>query len=200
MKLSDYNRSKFNKYLKPLYTKDYCEECGSKDTKLELHHTVQFIELLRYIVEDKLYLKFVDDKKVYTDEQIELIQYMMLGIQTKIKYKILCDKCHSKIKNTKIFNRKPKDIEKAYKFNLYKYIESLIGKKLYKDDRNDLANKLHIVDSKNRQVNSYRVLNEFLNRNYKINIIKSVDYSKYDENKNINKYRGLIYWILEKNK
>lgn len=95
MKLEEYLRSDFNKYIRPLFIKSLCEVCESTE-RLELHHSIQFSKLLKVtLTELKLDRK---DTKDYTKSELESIRNFMIAKQTKIEYKTLCKKCHGKEK------------------------------------------------------------------------------------------------------
>lgn len=93
MKLEQYLRNDFNKYIRPLFIKASCEVCESTE-QLELHHSIQFSELLKETLKElKLDRK---DTKDYTKSELESIRNFMIAKQLKIEYKTLCKKCHGK--------------------------------------------------------------------------------------------------------
>lgn len=85
-------RSDFEIYMRDNYIKDKCEICESTEN-LHLHHVEYFSKELNYILE----LLGLNDKNEFNEKEIEMIRYMMLGIQCKNnKYLTLCDDCHKK--------------------------------------------------------------------------------------------------------
>ncbi|KQC91228.1 hypothetical protein AM596_15760 [Clostridium perfringens CP4] len=95
MNIESFNRAKFNRYIRPLFIKDKCEECGSKK-KLELHHAdKQFIEILDESLK-MLNLNYKESIDSYSRNELEKLENVMLGMQLKIKYKTLCKECHNR--------------------------------------------------------------------------------------------------------
>ena len=85
-------RSDFEFYIRNNYIKDKCEKCESTEN-LHLHHVEYFSRELNYVLE----LLGLNDKNEFNEKEIEMIRYMMLGIQCKNnKYLTLCDNCHKK--------------------------------------------------------------------------------------------------------
>ena len=85
-------RNDFEFYMRNNYIKDKCERCESTEN-LHLHHVEYFSKELNYILE----LLGLNDKNEFNEKEIEIIRYMMLGIQCKNnKYLTLCDDCHKK--------------------------------------------------------------------------------------------------------
>lgn len=94
MKLEEYLRGNFSRYIRPLFIKNECEVCKTTDN-LELHHEIQFSELLNETLKE-LKLKY-NDTEYYINQELKLINNIMLGKQVKLKYKTLCTRCHDKI-------------------------------------------------------------------------------------------------------
>lgn len=142
MKLEEYLRNQYSNYIRPLYIKSYCESCGANDN-LELHHIKQFSEILKETLEE-LNISYYDDIKAYTDNQIELINYVMLGKQLKCNYLTLCSKCHDDEHNGNLkfsFSNYNLIHNKQYYDNLKINIQldnKYIGVKLTPEIRNDM--------------------------------------------------------------
>jgi len=95
MLLKSYIRKKFIKYVRPLLIKSKCE-CCDETIELELHHSKPFSELLNECL-DSLGYKYYKNKKNYTDIELQNITNWMIGVQMKIKYDTLCEKCHARL-------------------------------------------------------------------------------------------------------
>lgn len=205
MKLSQYERTKFTEYIKPMYIKDKCEVCNG-DYKLNLHHVDLFIQTLRQVVEDKLELDFIDDKSCYSGNQINDITAMMLGIQIQQSYLTLCEKCHkelhSKNKIKYVFDRyHKKDKKKSYKKNIYKYLVKLIGTELYKEEQKEIIKILNLRDDKDRELKSFKKIKEYINKKYKLDLVNGRVRKKKFPNGEINKNYNKRYWkVVEMNK
>ena len=171
-KIKSLIRSDFSAKLRPLLIKNKCEYCGAIEN-LELHHSIQFVELLNKAIED---LNINID--IISEEELDKLRTYMLGLQIQIKNITLCDKCHdkfhkenelsNKIKNNNIKLaheklKKQKETERqTYNETILKpYLESMVGKRLYKEARNKL---IDIIDYREngRQQKSYSKLNEGL--------------------------------------
>jgi hypothetical protein len=112
MKLEEYLRNDFAKYLKPLLIKNKCEFCNTTDN-LQLHHDKQFAEILFETLKE---LNLINkDTELYTINELSLIRNIMLSKQIRIKYITLCDKCHQKIKTNRY---KPDLIKTILKNNI----------------------------------------------------------------------------------
>lgn len=140
------NRNKFHKYIRPLFIKIKCEICGSADN-LELHHDKQFDELLRESI-NKLGFRYTEDTKEYSNEELELISLVLLGLQVKCKYYTLCDDCHQKMHEDggrSIYDKinkenKNKETQGNIDNILIPYLESIIDKKLFDKEQECLKN------------------------------------------------------------
>lgn len=142
MKLEEYLRNQYSNYIRPLYIKSYCESCGVNDN-LELHHIKQFSEILKETLEE-LNISYYDDIKAYTDNQIELINYVMLGKQLKCNYLTLCSKCHDDehINNLIRSFSSPGIKDRKYWHDLELTIQldnKYIGTKITTDIKNDMV-------------------------------------------------------------
>lgn len=142
MRLEEYQRLKYYNYIRPLFIKDKCEACGINE-KLELHHATSFVSLLSETL-DFLKLEYKEDIKMYTEEEIELISFIMLGKQVKIKYITLCKECHDNIHKTEgidrlLKKRKEKNIKKEDIKEIEKYLDNNIGRRLYMDEQKQLS-------------------------------------------------------------
>ena len=161
-------RMDFNNYLIKLFRKDKCESCGCEEN-LHVHHCTSFESLFNDTY-NKIGIK--DDK---------LFREAMLGKQLKIEYITLCDKCHTNLHkeigysdiNNLSHNKEIKKIQrKQYEEEVLKpYLKSIIGKKLYKEDRIILINKIDLKDSLGRQQKSIGCLNSYLIENFNTQII-----------------------------
>jgi len=95
MLLKSYVRNKFKKYVRPLLIKDKCE-CCEETVGLELHHLKSFSDLLDECL-NRLGYTYYKYKNDYTNEELDNIVNWMIGVQMKIKYITLCEKCHGNV-------------------------------------------------------------------------------------------------------
>lgn len=77
-------------------------------------------------------------------------------------------------------------INEDYEIDLDQYLDSIVGKKLYKDDKNTLIDIINLRDSRNRQQKSISLLNKY----FEANKIPYIILPKKSDNKR--------YWIVEK--
>lgn len=167
MKLEEYLRNQYSNYIRPLYIKSYCESCGANDN-LELHHIKQFSEILKETLEE-LNISYYDDITAYTDNQIELINYVMLGKQLKADYVTLCNRCHMSEhdgKQNKIYYniKRAEKKEQELKYIdtvIIPYLKSIIDNKLFKEDQQELI-KVFDLKVNGRLQKSYSKLNQRL--------------------------------------
>lgn len=90
-------------------------------------------------------------------------------------------------------------IDENYEIDLEEYLDSIVGKKLFKDDKNKLINIINLRDSRNRQQKSISLLNEYFEANNLPYIIHSKrDSRRKLNNSKINSNRGKIYWLVGK--
>ena len=172
MKLQVKLRSDYTNYIRPLFIKNKCDLCGDTED-LELHHHKQFDSMLRETLKE-LNLQYYDTTESYTDIQVRLIRNIMLGKQVRCKYNTLCSKCHSKVHNgeqaKEYYNIKA--IEKENKHKKYindvviPYLETIVGKPLYKEDRKELINIIDLRDSSRHLLKSISVINSYLSENF----------------------------------
>lgn len=152
MDIKQLNRNKFQKYIRPLFIKDKCDICGNTQG-LELHHDVQFDQLLRKAI-DKLSLEYKTDINEYSSKELELISLVLLGLQVKCKYYTLCDKCHQNIHEDggrSMYNyinkrNKNKLINNNIKNILMPYLENILNEKLYYNEKDQLKNTFSKCD------------------------------------------------------
>jgi len=125
MNLIQFLRMDINNKWISLIKKDMCEVCSTKEN-LEVHHEIQFIELLNDVLK-LLNLKYKEDINNYSVEELEKIRLILLGKHLDIKGITICQECH--------------DNEHIIK-NLFKTMKKLNQAKLYKNDIILLNNKL----------------------------------------------------------
>lgn len=212
MDLKLHLRNKLTTKLIPLVKKDKCEICGVTDN-LEVHHVKLFSDILDETLEE-LGLEYKKDIEGYSYEELNLITNVILGKHLDIEYLTLCEYCHSDIHKDnwaeiscsnkfKEHYNKIKIIKlEREKQNLKKlspYIENNIGKKLFKNKREELIEKINVRDNRNRIQKSYETFNTY----FKVNKMPYVISSKRDnrrkledgtENPTVNKQ----YWIIDK--
>ena len=89
-------------------------------------------------------------------------------------------------------NIKSLELEEEYKMKdeLQLYLESIVGKKLFKEEQEELINKINLTDSRGRQQKSARSINQYLNDNFNMTIITNRESIR----KSIN-FRK-TYWII----
>ena len=205
MKLEQYLRTQYYNYIRPLYIKNKCESCGTPDN-LELHHVKQFSKLLKETLEE-IQLEYKDTND-YTKTELKLISRIMLGKQIiDTDYMTLCNKCHDEIDvcNTnfdyyKKYNYKKIIERKIYNNNvLVPYLNSIIGKRLYKENRQELINVIGTKDSKGRLLKSISLLNAYLNEiKLPYTILNKTDKRRKLDDGSINPNRDKKYWSVEK--
>ena len=175
-------RTDYAYYIRPLVIKDKCELCGCEEN-LVVHHDKEFSILLDETLKElNLY------KLEFNEDEVNIIKTHMLGKQIQIKNITLCNKCHTelhierdditsigkyvdinKIKEKK--NKKEKEIELQKKEKeLKEYLEKLIGKRLYKEDREELIKKVDLRDNKRRLQKSISIINSYLIENYNYSV------------------------------
>lgn len=197
MKLEEYLRNDFNNNLKPLIIKDKCEVCGI-DKELHLHHVYDFASYLKRCL-THLRLEYKENIKEYTINELRLIRDSMISAQLRGRYKTLCKECHKeehRIKGKVMYNKnqiidKEKKIKERELYNenvLKPYLDSIIGKRLFKEDQRKLAEMINIKDKQGRNQKSISLLNDYLINNNKM-ILKSKRISNQKVKKTI--------WILE---
>ena len=198
MTLEQFLRGKLSTLFIPLIKKDKCEICNSKD-KLHLHHMKPFAIMLEETLAG-LDLKYYKDKNDYTGIEIKNITNNILGKHLDSYYLTLCKDCHSqlhKVKDGGLCNitskheeyrakeRLRNELMEKYRTRRIKeviipYLDSIIGKKLFKDEQEELINKIDLRDSRDRLQKSISLLNEYL----KINKILYIITSKIDKKEN----------------
>lgn len=212
MTLEQFLRGKLSTLFIPLIKKDECEICNSKD-KLHLHHIKPFAIMLEETLAD-LNLQYHKDKDSYTDIEIKNIANIMLGKHLDSCYLTLCKDCHShlhKVKDGSLCNitskheeyrakeRLKNELMEKYKIKRIKeviipYLDSIVDEKLFKDEQEELINKIDLRDSRDRLQKSISLLNEYL----KINKILYIITSKRSSKRTNGKIKSFRYWIVQK--
>ena len=83
------------------------------------------------------------------------------------------------------------------KINLEEYLDSVIGKKLYKDYRDKLINIIGLKDSRGRIQKSISQLNEyFIANKLPYVIISKIDKRRKLEDGSINEMRDKTFWQI----
>ena len=94
------------------------------------------------------------------------------------------------------------DLESLEEYNMKDDIElyliDLIHKRLYKDEQEELANRIELKDVKGRLQSTYKAINSYLNENYNMSIVKDSNNKRYLEDGTINKNRKQIFWEIIK--
>ena len=185
-------RTDFATNIRELKLKDKCEFCNS-DENLEVHHKKSFADLLDetlIMLGLDIHLKEIDNDKY------ELVKHIMRGKQLTSAYLTLCPNCHKLVhEKGHIYarsERKPKSNTKAEPSKeLEEYLESLIGKRLYKEDKEELIKKVDLRDSRGRQQKSIKVLAPYINNTFGLTL----------ESKRV-KVKGKLVtvWIVSKKK
>lgn len=179
-------RAEFNNHIRPIKINNQCEFCGSCDD-LHLHHIDTFSNLLDETLED---LKINIYSENFTDSEVENINNIMLGKQLKSRFVTLCKNCHKEVHKDgyikardRLKPKTPKIINAEEIKILEEYLKGLIGKKLYKEEKEELINKINLrVDG--HQQKSISKLNGYLE---KLGIPYRI---KSDKNKSTR------YWII----
>ena len=176
-------RTDYAYYIRPLVIKDKCELCGCGEN-LVVHHDKEFSILLDETLKElNLY------KLEFNEDEVNIIKTHMLGKQIQIKNITLCNKCHTelhinkggfssigkyidinKIKEMKRKKEKELELQKKEK-ELKEYLQTLVGKRLYKEDKEELIEKLDLRDNRNRLQKKISTLNRYLLDNYNMMLI-----------------------------
>ncbi len=94
--------------------KEKCEICDST-TDLDVHHDeITFAEILEkaHNLSGITQKKYTDE---YTHDEIKLLSYVVLGMHTRTRYKILCNDCHVKYHSNNLGLFKAVIYRKKYK-------------------------------------------------------------------------------------
>ena len=139
-------RTDFVVNIRELKLKDKCEYCGS-DENLEVHHKKSFADLLDetlIMLGLDIHLKEIDSDKY------ELIKYVMRGKQLTSSYLTLCPNCHKQVhelghyKARRLRNTRLEARCRANKEELELYLDSIVDKKLYKEQQEELINRINL--------------------------------------------------------
>lgn len=116
MNISTFNRGVFQSKIRPYFVKEYCEECGTKES-LHLHHSDKYFATLLEETLIMLGLDHKSDTEFYNEKDLEMIKLIMLGKQVDVKYKTLCETCHIKEHKKKVHvkTKKISHLKKSYK-------------------------------------------------------------------------------------
>ena len=188
MNLREYLRSEWSIYIRNSIIKDRCEICGD-NLDLHLHHIEKFDSLLIETL-NELKLKELDTEQ-YEDYELNLISNVMLGKQVKCKYQTLCKECHIEKHKHECEERKSKkELERQKYINeiLIPYLNSIVGKRLFKEDKEELIYMINLKDNRGRIKKSIGQLSSYLMENFDFKLIS----------KRI-KVKGVKYtmWILD---
>lgn len=196
MKLESYLRTEISNKLIPLVKKDKCEICESTE-KLEVHHVKPFAEILEECLDD-LHIERKDTNE-YTKKELYMITDYVLGEHFRYKMMTVCHNCHKNVihkngtcnigtgKENWIAKNKIKKecLMNNNQYTLQIYLKKIQNKKLFKDKKKELINKINLRDSRNRQQKSVSLLNKYL----KINKLPYVILQKKSNDKR--------YWIVK---
>ena len=183
-------RNDFEFYMRDNYIKDKCERCESTEN-LHLHHVEYFSKELNYILE----LLGLNDKNEFNEKEIEMIRYMMLGIQCKNnKYLTLCDDCHKK-EHSIYGNGRSHKLTREEKYNKYlngditiTLEEKDLNKWYTKEEFEELCDSFHIKNSRSKPIGMI-VFIRILDNSY---------YTVTKSRKKINGTRNMYYMINKK--
>lgn len=93
-----------------------------------------------------------------------------------------------------------KDLDKIetyeIKCDLELYLRNNIGKRYYKDKKQELIDMIGLRDSRGREQKSVKCLSSYLQDNFELYIVSNKDQRKILENGNINPNKGLNYWEI----
>lgn len=198
MNLTVYLRHVLSRKFILLIKKEQCEICGDKDN-LEVHHEIQFIELLNDTLE-LLDLTYKDDINNYSINELKKIKLMLLGKHLDNKYITLCQNCHDDEHVLKSLFKTMKQLEKIRFYGrdiklINRKFKELNNKKLFESDKELLVKFLSESIYNNIKIRYHtlkiKTINEFLQQHkikYKIE-------SKKENGRNNNEYRKR-YWII----
>lgn len=167
MELNQYLRSVVHQKIRPLFVKEKCEICDDEDN-LHLHHVRYFYIIVSESLQE-LNLNRKDTKD-YTSSELSLISDVVLGKHLSIDYLTLCDDCHIKAHenerkevscNEPYYRKEKIKKEEYFQKTLEPYLKSIVGKWLFKEEKEDLIVKID-ARSNGKQQRSYRKLNEEL--------------------------------------
>ena len=193
-------RTDYVYYIRPLVIKDKCKSCGCEENLVVHHDKEFSILLDETLEELNLYkLEFNEDEvaiirthmlgkqiqiknitlcnKCHTELHREKGGFSSTGKHIKMnKIKEMKRKKEKEIKlqkkkKEKELQKKEEELKKLQKIKeLKEYLETLVGKKLYKEDREELAEKLNIRRN-GKLLKSVSVLNGYLMDNYNMILI-----------------------------
>ena len=83
----------------------------------------------------------------------------------------MCKECHKENHKKDYKKDYSKTRCKASKEEIIEILDKLVGKILYKEDREELIEKLNLRDSRNRLQKKISTLNEYLSDNYNTTLI-----------------------------
>ena len=194
-------RTDYVYYIRPLVIKDKCKSCGCEENLVVHHDKEFSILLDETLEELNLYkLEFNEDEvaiirthmlgkqiqiknitlcnKCHTEQHREKGSFSSTGKHTKMnKIKEMKRKKEKEIelqkkKKEKELQKKEEELKKLQKIKeLKEYLETLVGKKLYKEDREELIEKLNLRDNYNRLQKKISTLNDYLSDNYNMMLI-----------------------------
>ena len=165
-------RTDFATNIRELKLKDKCEYCDS-DEDLEVHHKKSFADLLDetlIMLGLDIHLKEIDSDKY------ELVKHIMRGKQLTSSYLTLCPECHKLVhekghyKARRLRNTRLGAKCKTNKEELELYLNSIVDKRLYKEEQLELIEKINLrVNGK--QQKSVSKLNSYLIENFNKQLI-----------------------------
>jgi len=210
VRLKEYERLMFAKFIRPLFIKKKCEVCGSKED-IQLHHVKRFVDLLN----ETLGELNLDNKSIkeYSGKELKLITNIMLGKQVKLSYINVCEECHNKIhlvedggksgvgdgleqyykklRSKKEYERVINQETVLEKLNIY--LPNVVNLRLSESNKQELRDIINLKDTRGRSIKSIGTLNKYL----KENMIPYTIFSKTGKDK---KRKGIRFWVIEEMK
>jgi len=200
--LKGYERMKIKNIIKPIFMKEKCENCGI-NKNLELHHHTQFAKMLKETL-DRLGYSYKSMTEDYTNEQLENITDMLLGIHIRSMFSTLCDECHSKIHTSGkliihyLKEKKIKEENDLDRLKLNTIIDRFINTKMFKNEQiifKELLNQLFNPPKRSHGSIGLKTINSF----FKDNNINFFVLSKTETTRKSGNHKK-VYWIISENK
>jgi hypothetical protein len=120
--IESYLRVAIASYVNIYINKGKCEICGSKEN-LEIHHDGKLFTNILEDAFDLTEMTFRKYTKEYAKTELDLLRYVVIGMDFECEYKVLCNKCHDK--------RHSKKPWKTVKYKSKKYLKKVaIAKRL----------------------------------------------------------------------
>src|SRR5690606_6317598 len=178
-----------NKRLGGMYTKAY-NELKSADVLMDKGEQAYVAENYRGIKDGLVYDELDSNGSVV--KKVNQVMYHKLLYDKELYYHLLSLKGGYVDYVSNIFKKKKYDVyeKRERKMKLEEYLDSLIGKKLFKEEQNELIEQIDLRDGKGRKLKSITLLNEYLKESKLTYFL----ISKKDDRMVDGKRRTQTYW------